>query len=148
LPATGRSVQIREAPPAPLPVPAWLPKLAEALAGQRVNAAGLLEPVRPAELWAVQQTMAGWVNLLGVPALAGPTPPRSGVNALPDPSPAEAGTQNDPDFYARWAKWFLADARTRTVLPSSPLTLPQYAQSLLEQGTPKAYREALLFCFS
>src|SRR6185369_15997546 len=46
--------------------------------------------------------------------------------------------------YTRWARWFVADPATRTVLPSSSITLPQYVQSLLEQNTPQSWRQALL----
>ena len=116
-------VRIWETPPAPLPVPKWLPELAEGLAGQRFNAQGMLEPVR-AELWAVQQKMAAWMKAQSA-AVA-------------------SHVSTHSEFYGRWTKWFLADARTRTVLPSSPLTLPQYAQSLLEQDTPEGCQEALL----
>jgi hypothetical protein len=55
-----------------------------------------------------------------------------GTRALPD------------DFYARWARWFVADASTRTVLPSSPLTLPQYLQVLLTHAAPAGDSKAFL----
>jgi len=46
-----------EMTPAPLPLPDWLPELAEALVGQRFNQQGLLQPVSPVELWAVQEKL-------------------------------------------------------------------------------------------
>jgi WD40 repeat protein len=111
----GDGVRIWEAPAASMPVPEWLPDLAEALAGQRLNQQGLLEPVRPSELWAVQQKMT----------------------AVQEHMPPDAP-------YHCWAKWFLADASRRTVLPSSPWTLTKYVESLLKQETPRSLRQALL----
>ena len=113
-------VRIWETAAAALPAPQWLPELAEALAGQRFNAQGMLEPVRAAGLWAVQQRMLTWANA------------------------QSTGHVEANSSYARWAKWFVAEASTRTVLPSSPLTLPVYVQSLLAQLAPEARREALL----
>jgi eukaryotic-like serine/threonine-protein kinase len=110
-----KKVTIWEIPSADLPVPTWLPELAEALAGQRFNSEGVLELVPPAALWSVQQDMAAFAR-------------------------GEAATT----AYGRWAKWFVADASNRTVLPSSPVTLREYVRSLLEQGTPQSWRQALL----
>jgi WD40 repeat protein len=151
LAVTESSVQIREMPVAFLPVPEWLPGLAEALAGQRFNEQGVLEPVRPTEFWAVQQKMMAW-------AAEQPTLPTSGQSSIG--SSTEAGTTRPrietvspalearlvcDCFYARWAKWFLARGPERTILPSSSLTLAQYAQSLAEERpTLAAAREALI----
>jgi WD40 repeat protein/serine/threonine protein kinase len=111
-------VAIWEVSPPPLPVPRWLPELAEALAGKRFNQKGMLESVQPAELWEVQQRMAAAVST--------------------DVSPKS-------EFYDRWARWFLAEPNRRTVLPSSPLTLAQHAQSLAGQRVSNAAaKEALL----
>ncbi len=44
-----------EVPRPRLPVPPWLPELAEALAGQRFNQRGLLEPVPARTQWALRQ---------------------------------------------------------------------------------------------
>jgi WD40 repeat protein/serine/threonine protein kinase/tetratricopeptide (TPR) repeat protein len=110
---TTKGARIWEAPEASLPVPDWLPDLAEALAGQRFNQKGVLEPIGPSELWAVQRRMM--------------------TGTIPD------------SLYSQWAKWFLADGATRTVLPSSRLTLRQHAQSLAEQRVSfAAAKEALL----
>ncbi len=147
-----KSLRILEAPAAPLPVRSWLPELAEGLAGQRFNQQGQLESVRPAELWAVQQRMNAWVAAQGPErdSLARRQnestehgSPASNVIAHPSPTTAKAdGTANNA-FYARWAKWFLADASTRTVLPSSPLTLHEYAVRLSERRTFESASEAL-----
>jgi WD40 repeat protein/predicted Ser/Thr protein kinase len=84
----------------PLPIPPWLPDLAEALAGQRFDEQGVLEPVQVQVLWNVRQAATR--------------------------TPAT-------DFYGRWVNWFFADVTNRTVLPSSPLTLPHYAARLRDQ---------------
>src|SRR5262249_36531096 len=111
-------VTILEVSPTPLPVPQWLPELAEALAGERLNQQGKMEPVQPAELWVPQQRMASSVST--------------------DLSPRS-------EFYNRWTRWFLAEPNRRPVLPSSPLTLAQHAQSLAgERVSYAAAKEALL----
>jgi len=111
-------VRFWEVTPAPLPVPAWLCELAEALAGQRFNQRGLLEPVPPVEWWAAQEKVAAW---------------------------ARTNNSQSDATYLRWAKWFASPPRSRTVLPASPLTLPQYAQSLADQRvTLAAAKESLL----
>jgi eukaryotic-like serine/threonine-protein kinase len=151
LTATDHSATIWEAPLVPLPVTEWLPELAEALAGQRFNQRGVLEPVRPAELWAVQQKMAAWADGEDTPRTSAGRPMAASSESHTMEPPGRAPTRAregravSDSFYARWAKWFLADAFTRTVLPSSPLTLAQYAQSLADQrATPAAARQALL----
>ena len=47
----GRSALIYEVPNAPLPVPDWLPQLAEALAGQRLTAEGTRQFLTLSNLW-------------------------------------------------------------------------------------------------
>jgi WD40 repeat protein/serine/threonine protein kinase len=108
------AVQFWEVTEASLPVPSWLPELAEALAGQRFNQQGRLEPVLPVELWAAQEKMS-------------------------------TGAQRPDNGFSRWAKWFLSPPNSRTVLPSSPLTLAQRAESLAgERVSYAAAKEALL----
>jgi WD40 repeat protein/serine/threonine protein kinase len=142
------SVLIQEAPAPLLPVPEWLPELAEAVAGQRFNQQGVLEPVKPTELWAVQQKMQSWVDEgPRVSAARDFGSARSRPMKLPSsmPSATVEATAITHSFYARWAKWFLANAATRTVLPSSSLTLADHARSLAEQGLNVATaREASL----
>jgi WD40 repeat protein/serine/threonine protein kinase len=102
--------------PPPMPVPSWLPELAEALAGRRFNDEGRIEPVLPLELWAVQESMRAWTS-----------------------------RRKSDDTYSRWARWFLSQPNSRPVLPGASLTLAQHAQVLAErQVTPAAAREALL----
>jgi WD40 repeat protein len=147
-----RKVTLWETPPAALPVPSWLPELAEGLAGQRFNPQGMLEPVRSADLWTAQQKMAAWANAQS-PERGSPDPQQVGTTERAGHSSiaplrvqrAAAGDSRAPAnaFYARWAKWFLADSSSRTVLPSSPLTLPEYAVQLSEQRTFESASEAL-----
>lgn len=50
-----RKAKLWEIPLAPLPIPAWLPELTEALVGKRLNAQGAPEPVPIEELLALKQ---------------------------------------------------------------------------------------------
>ncbi len=147
-----KSLRILEAPAAPLPVPSWLPELAEGLAGQRFNQQGQLETVRPSELWAIQQRMKAWAVVQGSErdSLARRQHestehgrPAPDLNAHPSPTIAKGDGTNNNAYFARWARWFLADAATRTVLPSSPLTLHEHARQLSEQRTFESTSEAL-----
>jgi tetratricopeptide (TPR) repeat protein len=52
---------------------------------------------------------------------------------------ADAGT----NFYTRWAKWFFADRATRTLSPSSSITVPEYVRRRIDEGTPGSLREAV-----
>jgi tetratricopeptide (TPR) repeat protein len=98
--------------------PLWFSELAEALAGQRFNQQGRLESVPPADLWTVQEKMAAWTR----------------ANKLPSDA-----------MWIRWAIWFISNPDLRPVLPSSSLTIPQYAQSLTEnRASLAAAKEALL----
>jgi WD40 repeat protein/serine/threonine protein kinase len=111
-------VQFWEITSSLLPVPSWLPELAEALAGRRFTQQGLLEPVSPTVLWAVQEKMASWVA----------------VNKLQPDAP-----------WVHWAKWFVALPNSRTILPSSGLTLARYAEASAKNHVSlAAAKEALL----
>ena len=46
------------------------------------------------------------------------------------------------DPYTRWAKWFLADRRTRALSPASPLTLPEYMKQRVQEETWDGLHEA------
>jgi tetratricopeptide (TPR) repeat protein len=122
-------IRIWETPPPPLPAPDWLSELAEALAGQRFNRQGFLEPVSPGELWVLQQRL------------------KHSLKALVKPTGASSAGRDSKEagFYDRWAHWFFAEPSTRTVLPSSPRTVAQHAQMLAEERVSyAAAREALL----
>jgi eukaryotic-like serine/threonine-protein kinase len=46
------------------------------------------------------------------------------------------------DYYGRWARWFFADSATRTIAPSSDVTVPEYVQRRIEENTRESLREA------
>jgi len=50
-------VRIWDLPLAPVPVPGWLPKLAEALAAQKFNDQEFSQAVRSDELWQLKQRL-------------------------------------------------------------------------------------------
>ena len=52
-----RGILIRELPPVTVPAPEWLPALAEALAGRRLDEFENIQPVSPNELWRLQQRL-------------------------------------------------------------------------------------------
>jgi WD40 repeat protein len=47
------------------------------------------------------------------------------------------------NYYARWAKWFLADRTTRTISPLSSITVPDYIQRRIEENTLESLNEAV-----
>jgi hypothetical protein len=47
------------------------------------------------------------------------------------------------DLWTRWAKWFFANPATRTISPSSAITVPEYVQRRIHDNTPDNLREAL-----
>ena len=52
-------------------------------------------------------------------------------------APAENG-------WGRWAQWFLADRSTRSIGPGSALTMPDYVNRCLAEGTVTSLREAVM----
>ena len=104
------AARLWEVPLAPVPVPAWLPELAEAVAGQRFTPQRTPEWVSPEEFMRLKQRLT-----------------------------KSSGT----DFYPRWAKWFFADAATRTLSPSSSITVPEHVQRCLKEGTLESLQEAV-----
>jgi WD40 repeat protein len=51
-----------------------------------------------------------------------------------------ASTSNDPwDVFGRW---LFSDPTTRTISPWSPVTIPEYTQRLIVEGTPEALDQA------
>jgi len=110
LTASGSYALLWEVLSAPTPVPDWLPALGEAVAGERLNARGVIEPVEFGKVLKLKEELS---------ALMG------------------------SDFYSRWASWFWADPLSRTVSPSSHLTLPQYVQHRLDENTVESLQEVL-----
>ena len=50
------------------------------------------------------------------------------------------------DTCTRWAKWFLADPRTRGISPSARLTVPEYVEAQIEANTWASLQEAVRLC--
>jgi len=48
------------------------------------------------------------------------------------------------DFYARWGRWFFANAVQRTVSAFSSYSVMQYVEGLIEENSTPSLREALL----
>jgi WD40 repeat protein len=109
--SSDKAVRIWEVTQAPLPVPDWLPALAEAVAGQYINEKEVAEVVSVEDLYRLRQTLS-------------------------------ANTASD--YYGRWARWFFADSATRTISPSSDVTVPEYVKRRIEENTRESLHEATL----
>ncbi len=83
------SLRLWPIPTLPLPVPDWLPELAEALAAKRLDLHGRTASVAANRLVELRRRF---------------------------------DSSTDTNFYAHWAKWFLADRTTRAVSPFTPKT--------------------------
>ncbi|HUC85705.1 MAG TPA: tetratricopeptide repeat protein, partial [Candidatus Acidoferrales bacterium] len=105
-------VRIWDVAPSPATHPAWLPELAGAFSGLRLNDQGLLEPTR--------LSAAEVINRL-----------RQELNR----------TSNDDDWVV-WGRWLLADPATRTISPFSRQTVPEYIEERLTEGTTESFDEA------
>ena len=109
--SSDKAVRIWEVTQAPLPVPDWLPALAEAVAGQHINEKDVAEVLSVEVLYRLRQTLS-------------------------------ANTASD--YYGRWARWFFADSATRTISPSSDVTVPEYVKRRIEENTRESLQEATL----
>jgi dipeptidyl aminopeptidase/acylaminoacyl peptidase len=109
--SSDKAVRIWEVTQAPLPVPSWLPALAEAVAGQHINEKDVAEVLPVELLYQLRQTLS-------------------------------ANTASD--YYGRWARWFFADSATRTISPSSNVTVPEYVRRRIEENTRESLQEATL----
>jgi WD40 repeat protein len=109
--SSDKAVRIWEVTQAPLPVPDWLPALAEAVAGQHINDKDVAEVLPVEVLYRLRQTLS-------------------------------ANTASD--YYGRWARWFFADSVTRTISPSSDVTVPEYVKRRIEENTRESLQEATL----
>ena len=109
--SSDKSVRIWEVTQAPLPAPDWLPALAEAVAGQRMNDKDVAEVVPVEALYRLRQALS-------------------------------ANTASD--YYGRWARWFFSDSATRTISPSSNVTVPEYVKRRVEENTRESLQEATL----
>ena len=93
-------------------MPDWVPRLAEALAGQVLNQHGVLEAsaTSPPELIAqVRQ---------------------------------ELGQGQDGDDWIIWGRWFLADPATRTVSPFSKVTVSEFIENRIKENTVESLATA------
>jgi len=109
--SSDKAVRIWEVTQAPLPVPDWLPALAEAVAGQHIDEQDVGEVLSVEVLYRLRQTLS-------------------------------ANTASD--YYGRWARWFFADSATRTISPSSDVTVPEYVRRRIEENTRESLQEAIL----
>ena len=109
--SSDKAVRIWEITQAPLPVPDWLPALAEAVASQHINDQDVSEVLPVEVLYRLRQTLS-------------------------------ANTTSD--YYGRWARWFFADSATRTISPSSNVTVPEYVNRRIEENTRESLQEATL----
>jgi eukaryotic-like serine/threonine-protein kinase len=109
--SSDKAVRIWEVTQAPLPVPDWLPALAEAVAGQHINEKEVAEVLSVEDLYRLRQTLS-------------------------------ANTASD--YFGRWARWFFADSATRTISPSSDVTVPEYVKRRIEENTRESLQEATL----
>ncbi len=47
------------------------------------------------------------------------------------------------DYCTHWAKWFFADRATRTISPSSPVSVPEYVQRRIHENTVDSLQAAI-----
>jgi len=97
-------VELRELPPFEETPPDWLPALAEAVAGIRLNDAGAFETLGRQDLRQVKSLIAS------------------------DDHESEA-----TGFYERWSSWFFADRGQRLVAPFGSLNVQQEIEQHLQQ---------------
>ena len=93
-------------------VPEWLLRLANAVAGQRLNDRGVFESMSE-----------------NSPDI---------LNQVKDQINLEAAD----DDLAIWGRWFLADRATRTISPFSKVTVPQYVENRIKENTLESLDEA------
>jgi len=105
----GTTAHLWERSLAPIPVPDWLPDLAEAIATKRLNVRNKTEA------------------------------PSAALSALRKDLEILTGD----DYYSRWVRWFFADRCTRTISPSSPITVSEQITRLIKHDSLDSLREAL-----
>ena len=94
------------------PMPAWLPRLAEAVAGKHLNNRGVFEPLKEDPIRVLQEIRT------------------------------QLSTAPDDDDWTIWGRWFLADRSTRTISPFSKITFPEYIENRIKENTPASLDEA------
>ncbi|MBM4040625.1 MAG: hypothetical protein FJ290_19130, partial [Planctomycetes bacterium] len=98
-------------PGADVPIPTWLPALAEAVGGRRLDENGVLASVPADALSKLREQLA---------------------------------SSKEDDAYTVFARWLFADRATRTISPYSKLTVPEYIENRIAEGTEESLHEAEL----
>jgi len=138
-----RQVRIWEMTAVPMPVPTWLPELAEALAGQRINAQEVSEAVPVEELYELRRQLAPWDNLsMTAEDSSRGKPGSSSVQSGQVQYPTGRAANTNQTYYDRWARWFFADGATRTISPSSEVTAREYVQRRIAENTLESLEAA------
>lgn len=110
--AYDQPARIWDVMPAPEAWPKWLPRLAEAVAGEHLNAHGLFEPLTQS--------------------------PNEVLKEIKE----QLRREPVDDEWATWGRWFLADRSKRTISPFSRITVPQYIQNRITDNTAASLDEA------
>jgi hypothetical protein len=92
--------------------PEWLPRLAEAIAAQRLNDYGTFEPLEEDQAQILRE--------------------------LQD----QLNRESADDEWVTWSRWFLTDCSTRTISPFSKITVPEYIENRIKENTAKSLDEA------
>jgi hypothetical protein len=92
--------------------PDWLAQLAEALSGKAVGQQGVAEEIKVDRMAVLQQV-------------------REKLNREPEDDP-----------WVIWGRWLLADQSTRTISPFAKITVPQYIDERIREGTSDSLAEA------
>jgi WD40 repeat protein len=107
-----RTARVWDFLPASKSTPEWLPRLAEAVAGQHLDDRGVFEP-----------------------SDTDPSQVLSEIREKLRMAPADTD-------WATWGRWFLADRSRRTISPFSRITIPQYIENRIKVGTLESLDEA------
>jgi hypothetical protein len=107
-----KTARVWDIPPTAKVTPEWLPRLAEAVAGQRLNDLSFFESLTEDQSKLLNE-----------------------VRAELSKAPAD-------DEWATWGRWFLADRSTRTISPYSKITIPEYIENRIKENTRASLDEA------
>ena len=58
----------------------------------------------------------------------------------------ELAKDTTSSYYDRWARWFFAESASRTISPSSNITIPEYVNRRVEENTLESLEEATRLC--
>ena len=92
--------------------PEWLPRLADAVAGQHLNDHGAFEPLNEDPIRALEEIRA------------------------------QLNRASADDDWTVFGRWFLADRSMRTISPFSKITVPEYIENRIKENTPESLAEA------